>query len=87
MIDLKFSAEFLRIVWILSNLQKKKIQNIDFYNVGFTYLKIIEIDKKSLILKYYFEYLNNRKLIKIQYIFDTLYLIIIWYENLESTIA
>lgn len=76
MIGLKFNAEFLDILWILSDPQKKKnVQNVDFYNVGFVYSKIIEIDKKSPISNNYFEYLNNRRLIKIQYIFDTRYIL------------
>lgn len=75
MIGLKFNAKFLDILWILSDPQKKKnVRNIDFYNIGFVYSKIIEIDEKSPISNNYFEYLNNRKLIKIQYIFDTRYI-------------
>lgn len=75
MIGLKFNAKFLDILWILSDPQKKKnVRNVDFYNIGFVYSKIIEIDEKSPISNNYFEYLNNRKLIKIQYIFDTRYI-------------
>lgn len=68
--SLKFSAEFLCILQIISDPQKKKVQNVDCQNVDFIYSKIIETDKKSLIPNNYFEYLNNRRLIKIQYIFD-----------------
>lgn len=75
MIGLKFNAKFLDILWILSDPQKKKnVRNVDFCNIGFVYSKIIEIDEKSPISNNYFEYLNNRKLIKIQYIFDTRYI-------------